>query len=81
MGAPLTIYNLYELAGGSENYLLVKAERPEFPNWSQPAEDAAIAAVESRFEAILAFQESQLGFNETKLIGTWEDAYPEGNVF
>ena len=81
MGIPLEIYNLYELVGGSERYLLVKAERPEFPNWSESAKDAAVDATESQFTQILAAQKARLGFTETKLLGTWEDAYPEGDLF
>ena len=81
MGAPLTIYKLYRLDGGNEQLLLVRAKRPEFPNWSQPAEDAAIDAVDSEFTASVAAQQSRLRFSNAKLIGTWEDAYPEGDIF
>ena len=81
MGAPLTIYNLYHLVGGNELLLLVRGERPEFPNWSQPAEDAAIDSVDSEFKAIVAAQQSRLRYSEAKLIGTWEGAYPEGDIF
>jgi hypothetical protein len=81
MGAPLTIYNLYQLVGGNEKLLLVRAERPEFPNWSQPAENAAIDAVDSEFIATVAARQSALRFSEAKLIGTWEDAYPQGDIF
>lgn len=81
MGAPLTIFNLYQLVGGDEELLLVRAERPEFPNWSQPAEDAANGAIDSQFSAIVTAQQSRLRFTEAKQIGTWEDAYPEGDIF
>lgn len=81
MGAPLTIYNLYELVGANQRHLLVKAERPEFPNWDQNAEDAAIDAVDSHFTSLVAAQQHRLGFTGTTLIGTWEDAYPKGDVF
>lgn len=81
MGAPITIYNLYQLVGGNEQLLLVKAQRPKFPNWSQSLEDAAIDAVDSQFSAMVAARQIRLRFTEAKLIGTWEDAYPEGDVF
>ena len=81
MGAPLTIFNLYRLVGGNEQLLLVRANRSEFPNWSQPAEDAAIDTVDSEFTATVAAQQSRLRFSNAKLIGTWENAFPEGDIF
>lgn len=81
MGAPLTIFRLYKLNGCAESHLLIRAVRPEFPNASQPAEDAAIGAVDAEFDSLLAQQKTELGFATADQIGTWEDGLPEGDVF
>ncbi|MFT5326086.1 MAG: hypothetical protein ACI8P0_003960, partial [Planctomycetaceae bacterium] len=81
MGAEQRIFNLYELDGSDENYLLVKAERPAFPNWSQSAEDTAIDTVEAKFESIIATERDVLKFDSARQIGTWEGGLPEGDVF
>ena len=81
MGAPLTIYNLYELTGGPHQYLLAKAIQREFSNSDQSAEDAARVAVERRFEMLVASQQRQQKYEQSTLVGTWEDACPDGDVF
>jgi len=81
MGAAFTIYNLYELTGGSQEFLLVKAILREFSNADQSAEDAVRTDVDSRFSTIVASQQPKLQFNESRFIATWEDAWPEHDIF
>jgi hypothetical protein len=79
MGAALDIYRLYRWRGDHrERLVLAKATRPEFPNWSQPAEDAAVDEVDARFAAVL---QTGLPDGRTEFIAAWEGGYPDGDVF
>jgi hypothetical protein len=82
MGAPLDIFRLYRIAdGATSRHVLVKAVRPDFPNWSQPAEDAAIIEVERRLAAVLAQEAGPHAEGKVEVVATWESGYPEGDCF
>lgn len=83
MGASLDIFRLYRIPDGTSvgSHLLVKAVRPEFPNWSQTADDEALEEVERRFDAILAREVGQSAGAKAESIATWESALPEGDCF
>jgi hypothetical protein len=55
--------------------------RPEFPNWSQPAEDAALKEVNTCFAAVLTRDRSGLQGGTFEFIAAWEGGYPEGDLF
>jgi hypothetical protein len=79
MGAALNIYRLYRWRGDHrERLVLAKATRPEFPNWSQPAEDAAVDEVDARFDAVLR---NGLPDGSSEFVAAWEGGYPDGDVF
>ncbi|HYE18975.1 MAG TPA: hypothetical protein VEA69_11055 [Tepidisphaeraceae bacterium] len=80
MGVPLDIFRLYRVpeAGGA-GHLLVKARRHEFPNWSQPAEDEAVEAVERRFGEIIVRETGPAANPAPALIASWEGGYPAGD--
>src|SRR4051794_23481995 len=78
MGAALDIYRLYRWRHDHrERLVLAKATRPEFPNWSQPAEDATVAEVDARFAAVLTSYGAGLPAGHTEVIATWEGGYPD----
>src|SRR5262249_31549115 len=82
MGAALDIYRLYRWRGNHhERFVLAKATRPEFPNWSQTAEDAAVRAVDARFSAMLTGEGTGLPGGSLEFIAAWEGGFPDGDVF
>lgn len=82
MSAAQDIYRLYRLRDDhQERLVLAKATRPEFPNWSQPAEDAAVDEVDARFAALLTSDRSGLRGGKSELIAAWEGGYPDGDMF
>lgn len=82
MGASLDIFRLYRLPEAlADRHLLVKAQRPEFPNWSQSAEDAAIEEVERRFGAIIARETGPGTSSNAEPVASWEGGYPVGDCF
>jgi|SRR5262245_690779 len=82
MGAPLDIFRLYRWRGDHcERLVLAKATRPDFPNWSQSAEDSAIDEVDARFAAVLEKAKSGIPGGNTEFMAAWEGGYPDGDVF
>src|SRR5262245_182111 len=82
MAAALQIYRIYRWRSSDrERLVLARATRPEFPNWSQTAEDAAIDEVDARFAAVLTSDRTGLPAGNTEFIATWEGGYPDGDVF
>ncbi len=82
MGAALDVYRLYRWRGDQHaRLILVKATRPEFPNWSQPDEDAAVDELNARFAVILSGERSGLTGGSVEFIAAWEGGYPDGDVF
>jgi hypothetical protein len=82
MGIALDIYRLYRWRGDQqERLVLAKATRPEFPNWSQPAEDAADHEVDVRFSAMLVEEGRGLVGGSVELLAVWEGGHPEGDIF
>lgn len=54
MGIALDVYHLVRLEGpGCAHHLLVQVVRPEYPNWSQSAEDAADAEQRRKLEQVI----------------------------
>jgi hypothetical protein len=82
MGSPLDIFRLYRVSDGpTPRYLLAKAVRPDFPNWSQAAEDAAIDEVDRQLAATVAKEVGQDAEGKTEVVATWESGLPKGNCF
>lgn len=82
MGIALDIFRLYRWCGDHhERLILAKATRPEFPNWSQPAEDAAVEEVDARFATMLTSEHTGFPIGRPEFIAAWEGGYPDGDVF
>lgn len=82
MGAPLRIFRLYRVAtGSSTRHLLAKVIRPDFPNWSQTAEDDAVDEAERQFEEIVAGELNRSMNEASRAVATWEGAFPQGDCF
>ena len=82
MGTWLDIFRLYRVADGSTTrYILVKAIRPEFPNWSQPAGDAAIDEVERRLRTVVEKEVGPASAGTVEVVATWENGLPQGDCF
>lgn len=82
MGVPLDIFRLYRISGDSTpHYVLAKAVRPDFPNWNQIAEDAAIDEVEQRLNAVMEQEVGPLTVGKAEIVATWEGGLPTGNCF
>jgi hypothetical protein len=82
MGAPLDIFRLYRILDRpTPRYVLAKAVRPNFPNWSQPAEDAAVDEVERRLAAVVATELGNEAEGKAEVVATWEAGLPGGDCF
>jgi hypothetical protein len=82
MGAALDIYRLYRWRDEHREQLVIaKATRPEFPNWSQPAENSAGDEVNARFAAVLTSDRSGLRGGNSECLAAWEGGFPDGDVF
>ncbi|WP_190516379.1 hypothetical protein [Leptolyngbya subtilissima] len=82
MGVPLDVFRLYQILGNpTPHYVLAKAVRPDFPNWNQIAEDAAIDEVERRLNTVVEQKVGPLAARNAEIIATWEGGLPAGDCF